>query len=152
MILIYDWVTDRIALGPHPDGHADAIQLINDGLCTVLNVGQAPSLNYEYFAPFSEVVHIPLSDVGEGRPITTTQASSAVTELDRLLSTYDCSVYVHCIAGLHRSPTILWLYFIYKGIEPDQAANMIADARMDAVPGHPDLVEPELVEFIRCRT
>ena len=57
----------------------------------------------------------------------------------------DAHVYVHCIAGHLRSPTILWLYLIACGIPPEDAREWIEDRSPDAAPGEPRLIGPSHV-------
>ena len=61
----------------------------------------------------------------------------------------DSNVYVHCVAGWNRSPTILWLYLVSCGIASDTAADMITSASFDAVPAHSKLINCALVNRMR---
>ncbi len=56
---------------------------------------------------------------------------------------------VHCIAGQNRAPTVAWLYLIALGLEPPVATALIGGRTLDAVPGHPRLVDDDLVRSVR---
>jgi protein-tyrosine phosphatase len=56
-------------------------------------------------------------------------------------------VYVHCIAGQLRSPTVLWLYLIACGIPPDDARDWIEERSPEAVPGARKMVDHEHILF-----
>lgn len=57
-------------------------------------------------------------------------------------------VYIHCVAGQNRSPTVLWLYFIACGMQPSSAKSLITSHTLDAVPGHSQLVDEHLVSTV----
>jgi protein-tyrosine phosphatase len=41
--------------------------------------------------------------------------------IDRVLSSPAHKIYIHCVVGVSRSPTIAWLYLIHKGHSPEDA-------------------------------
>lgn len=139
MWVLADHVTQRIGLGPHPSREG-AIALRESGYRVAFNVGTASSELYE--GVFDVVVADPIEDLV---PIPPSVAIRLTNTLHMLLSSYPGKVYIHCVAGLNRSATVLWLYFLTLGLSPHQAEDLIARARMDAVPGHPRLAPPELV-------
>lgn len=57
-------------------------------------------------------------------------------------------VLVHCVMGQHRSPTIVWLYMIALGMELAAARRQVEAVWQRAIPGHPLLVDPALVELV----
>jgi protein-tyrosine phosphatase len=60
------------------------------------------------------------------------------------------SVFVHCAAGQNRSPTVIWLYLIATGMEPEQATEVFDGKTLDGVLGHPKLVGAEQVAQARA--
>ncbi|UCE33832.1 MAG: dual specificity protein phosphatase family protein [Deltaproteobacteria bacterium] len=42
--------------------------------------------------------------------------------IDRSLSSPGNKIYIHCVEGVSRSPTITWFYLIYTGLSPEEAA------------------------------
>jgi hypothetical protein len=61
----------------------------------------------------------------------------------------DSHVYVHCVAGHLRSPTILWLYLIACGIAPEEAREWITTRSPDAAPGGSRMIDESHIEFAR---
>ncbi|MFC1817224.1 dual specificity protein phosphatase family protein [Thermodesulfobacteriota bacterium] len=45
----------------------------------------------------------------------------AIEVIDKSLSSPDHKIYIHCYAGVSRSPTITWLYLIHTGLSPEDA-------------------------------
>jgi hypothetical protein len=66
-----------------------------------------------------------------------------------LISVTGTKLYLHCIGGQNRSPTVLWLYLISCGMKPDEARRMISEKSPDSVPGHQQLVDQALVDIVR---
>ncbi len=111
-----------------------------------MNVGEADSVLRAEDGPFVEVADVSLVD------LTRIPDDVAVNCLDRLhgmILAPSSKVYVHCIAGWNRSPTIVWLYLVACGIDPDMAKQLIASQNLDAVPGHPRLVDSLLVTKVQ---
>ncbi len=46
----------------------------------------------------------------------------AIKVIDDSLSCPHHKIYIHCNAGVSRSPTIAWLYLIHMGVSPEDAA------------------------------
>jgi hypothetical protein len=61
-------------------------------------------------------------------PLSADDARRVVAVLQRALDLDGGRVYVHCNAGLSRSPTAVWLYLVASGWEPEQASAVIAAA------------------------
>ena len=134
-------VTHALAVGRYltPERVPQALAL---GATHALNVSDAP--NSVAPGALREVVYEPLVDfrrIPEARLIVILHA------LHRMASEPGALVYVHCLAGHQRSPTILWLYLIALGLPPDLARDWIEEASPDAVPGHDKLCDPDLVLF-----
>ena len=45
--------------------------------------------------------------------------------IDTSLSSPGHKIYIHCVVGVSRSPTITWLYLIHKGLSPEDATAKI---------------------------
>jgi protein-tyrosine phosphatase len=45
--------------------------------------------------------------------------------IDTSLSSPGHKIYIHCVVGVSRSPTIAWLYLIHKGFTPEDASAKI---------------------------
>jgi len=117
------------------------------GITHVLNVGEAASILPSANAPpFRESAWHAIDDL---QLISVMNASAILRMLHRMISEPESRVYVHCIAGQNRSPTIVWLYLVACGIAGDVARRQIETASPDAIPGHSKLVNPELVQAIQ---
>jgi protein-tyrosine phosphatase len=89
---------------------------------------------------------VPMSDSRQLMPLT---ALRAIDALHRLACVLDSHVYVHCVAGLIRSPTVLWLYLIACGLPPKYARDMIESRSPGAVAGHHQIVTDDHVSLVR---
>jgi len=137
-------VTTRVAIGRFPaPGRCAYLQ--EQDITHVFNVSDAPSLATTCSAGFAEVKDLPLDDYLR---MPTSVALKAVGTLHGMLNVPNSRVYLHCIAGQMRSPTILWLYLVGLGMSEVAAKEMITDHCPDAQPGHKTLVDSKLVERI----
>ena len=69
--------------------------------------------------------------------------SAALDALHDMVTTPDSQVYVHCVAGLVRSPTILWLYLISLGVPWKDAREWIQKRSPLASAGSSRMVDHE---------
>lgn len=121
-----------------------AKDLLAVGVTHILNVSDAPSQLIASEGGFREVVWVPLNDFSR---LPTHLASQALNALHRMASEPGSHVYVHCIAGHLRSPTVLWLYLIACGVPADDARNWIEERSPDAAPGSRRMVDAEHILF-----
>jgi len=140
------WITRCIAQGAYPDN--ERVKALREkGITHILNVGGAPfedSIKAHGFLetrwePFDDLVRIPNA-----------VAITCINALFGMLRSPDSNVYIHCVAGQNRSPTILWLFYLSCGMDADVAKRMIEDRTLDAVAGHPKLVDDELIELVKA--
>jgi dual specificity protein phosphatase-like protein len=139
-------VTPSIYLGPYPlPATLEALRAA--GVRRVLNVADGRGRYEEDATGFAEVAWHPVTDLQRIPPDV---AAVCLQTLHRLLhGEPDAKVYVHCAAGQNRSPTVIWLYLIAAGLTPEEATLQIEGAAPDAIPGHPKLVDDELVAWAR---
>lgn len=45
--------------------------------------------------------------------------------IDGCLSSSRHKIYIHCVAGVSRSPTVAWLYLIHAGFSPEEASTRV---------------------------
>src|SRR4051794_33978681 len=98
----FSWITPRIAQGPfarEPRG----IRLLAEGVTHVLNVCEAPSVLTAGPGGFREVAWHPVEDLAR---IPDEAAIAGIDALHRMLGESGSKVYIHCIAGQNRSPTV----------------------------------------------
>jgi hypothetical protein len=138
-------ITRGIAQGPFASpARADPLRAA--GVTHLLNVGEAPSVLQAGAAAFREVVWHSLVDLA---PIPPDVAQTCLDTLHSMLLEPGSRVYVHCVAGWNRSPTVVWLYLVACGLDPALAREAIARRSWDAVPAHPKLVTGDLVQFVQ---
>jgi hypothetical protein len=140
------WITRCIAQGGYPID--DDSQVLREGGITHL-------LNLDL--PYSDLAGIlacglegaiwkPITD---GRPIPKLVALECLDTLHSVLRAPKSKVYVHCNAGVNRSPTIVLLYLMACGMTPRDACDRIMLASPHAVPGHPSLCNAELIALVQ---
>jgi hypothetical protein len=132
-------VTDRIYLGEYPDEPAFA-RLAALGVTDILNVASTP-----YPRPGFAVHAIPIRDLEE-MPL---QDAERAVRLVKRIVTGGGRIFVHCMAGQNRSPGVVFLSLLHLGVDEAEAERMITDASLDAIPRHPRIVTPRVVEHVR---
>lgn len=139
-------ITSSLWLGPFASPQRCAT-LVAGGVTHLLNVGEAPSVLTPADGPFREVVWHPITDLER---IPDELAAQCLATLHRMICEPEARVYVHCIAGWNRSPTVVWLYLIACGLSDDEARGLIAQSAHDAVPGHSRLCDATLIASMRA--
>jgi hypothetical protein len=138
------FVTNDILLGRFAS--PERLQQLREcGVTDIVNVSEAPSQLVVSDGPFRAVNWFAIED---RVVIPTPVAVAALDAIHAALIADEGRVYIHCIAGWHRSPTIVWLYLLACGVDRESAQKLICHTAFDAVPGHPLLVSPELVDAI----
>ncbi len=122
-------------------------ELREHGITDILNVSDTPSELTVDDGPFRSIDWITIEDRVR---IPTDDAIKATNAIHRMLSIGVGRAYVHCMAGWNRSPTILWLYLIACDVHPGEASQTICSNAFDAVPGHPLLVDSNLIDSMRA--
>lgn len=112
------------------------------GVTHVLNVSDAGSEITSSEQGFNSVAWVPMSD---SRRLPPNTAVLALDTLHGMTSVPGSHVYVHCVAGLVRSPTILWLYLISLGLSPHDARKWIQSRSTKASAGSAQMVDSEHV-------
>ena len=79
------------------------------------NVSDTPSVLRAGSRQFREVAWHPVVD---RQRIPDGDAISCLTTLHRMVCEEGARVYVHCVAGWSRSPTVVWLYLVACGVSP----------------------------------
>ena len=137
-------ITRNIWQGRFPS-HQRLDELKRNAITHIVNVGESPSQLTEADGPFQRIVWSPIEDLAR---IPTSEAIGCVSAIHECICEMDSNVYIHCVAGWNRSPTVLWLYLVACGVDSAVAKNMIASVAYDAVPAHPKLIDDILVHEI----
>lgn len=138
-------VTECLSVGPFASAER-AETLRAAGVTHVLNVSDGPSVVSAGVGSFASVAWVPMSDSKRLPPHV---ALRAIATLHDLASKPDAHVYVHCVAGLVRSPTILWLYLISLGVPPKDARAWIEARSPRANAGAAAMVDSEHVRLVQ---
>jgi hypothetical protein len=138
-------ITRSIWLGPFASPER-LPALTSTGITHILNVGEAPSVLSAADGPFYEVAWRAVVDLER---IPDVLAFDCLSTLHRMVSKPEAKVYVHCVAGWNRSPTIVWLYLVACGIVPAEARRIIELGSPDAIPAHSRLVDAALVQTVQ---
>jgi protein-tyrosine phosphatase len=134
-------ITRVLSVGPFVSPER-AVNLLAAGVTHVLNVCDEASEVFASHTGFKDVAWVPMSD---SHPLPPAVAIEAIDSLHRLVSAADSHVYVHCRAGLVRSPTILWLYLIALGIPSKDARDWIETRVPMSNPGSARMVNRQHV-------
>jgi len=139
------WITRCIAQGGYPE--EGACRLMRDaGITHLFNVGTAPFQPFMSQMGFKGLVWKPVEDL---KRVPDATALDCLDALHAILGEEGQKVYIHCVAGQNRSPSVLWLYLVACGMEPHAAEELIGNATLDAVPRHPDLVDDALMRYVQ---
>lgn len=116
------------------------------GVTHILNVCESAPLFDREAGPFSEIAWHPHAD---DQLLPEAEILATLDTLHRMICQPGSVVYVHCVAGWMRSPTVVWLYLLACGQDARMAAREIAKRNYEARPGHPDLVDEGLLDRVR---
>jgi hypothetical protein len=134
-------ITQRLYQGNFPSEN-DLPYIEEQGITHLFNVSENPAPIAAGEGGVKRVVHRPVGDFAR---IPTEDAIDCLDRLHGMLAEKGSKVFIHCLAGQNRSPTILWLYLIACGVNRDDARYMIGDRTLEAIPAHPMLIDEELV-------
>jgi protein-tyrosine phosphatase len=135
-------ITECLSLGPFAS-RSRAEELLAAGVTHVLNVSDSPN-EVSAAAGFASVAWVPMSDSRRLQPVT---MLSALDTLHELASVPESHVYVHCVAGLVRAPTVLWLYLIALGVPARDARAWIESRSKMANAGSSRMTDREHVRL-----
>jgi hypothetical protein len=136
-------ITKVLSVGPFASPER-AKDLLAAGVTHVLNVSDGPPVVGAGEGSFAEVAWVPMSD---SRPLPRATTAWVLDTLHELVSVSGSHVYVHCVAGAVRSPTVLWLYLVACGLPPEHARELIESRSPAATAGHPRMVTDDHVLF-----
>ena len=138
-------ITHGLWLGPFASPGREPI-LVQGRVTHVLNVGEAPSVLSASSGTFREIEWQPIVDLVR---IPDEVAIRCLETLHRMVGEPETRVYVHCMAGWNRSPTVLWLYLVACGWDEGKAKDLITRKSPDAIPGHERLADSALIQTAR---
>jgi hypothetical protein len=120
------WILpEQLAVGPLP--YPEHLKVLQDqgikAILTLCNPTEG-ALSGEYETAFHCVL-FPLPDSRQAAPLLVSNLEIAVDKLHNLINTQG-TVYVHCLAGVERSPTVCVSYLCrYHGLEIWEALNWV---------------------------
>ncbi len=128
--LEYAWVTPRLAVGPAIVTVENMMRLAAGGVTHVLNVETEFDDSRITGNTGITVRWLPQPD--DLRPKPPEWFEQGVGFVEEALSREGSRVYVHCLAGIQRSPMMLLAYLCATGMELDKAMDAIMSARPEA--------------------
>ena len=97
----------------------DIPELVELGITHILNL----DLPYTDPLPFVEAnLTVHNVQILDGCLMTPQLVRDVIEVIDKSLSSPNHKIYIHCNAGVSRSPTISWLYLIHIGLSPEDAS------------------------------
>lgn len=136
------WVTSRIAIGRFATPER-AEYLRSQGITHILNVSDAPSVISASEFGFDEVSDLPITDLSRIPDVQAVRCCEFIS--GALEKATHSKIFVHCVAGQNRSPTVVWLFLVSCGADSEMAKRLVVSASPDAVPGHSLLVDGTLI-------
>jgi protein-tyrosine phosphatase len=117
----YRTVTNRILQGGYINAD-DALELREQGVTDILNL-DIPYQDCETMkVPGLRFHSVFLPDMTALLPL---QAREVIQTMADVLHRPSSVIYVHCNAGLSRSPTAIWLYLLSTGLSDEAATEVI---------------------------
>lgn len=139
------WITKCIAVGPYPEERQHGL-LQKHGITHVVNVSEYRNNFYDAYVDIFKIAWIPIEDL---QKIPHQLLKRCLETIHTFLQDDKSNVYIHCVAGQNRSPNIIWLYLISCGVCPEQARSFITRATLDAVVGHPLIVDAKHIDVAK---
>lgn len=138
-------ITQCISQGPFPT--VDRVEALHQGRVShVVNVSDAPSVILADEHSFDDVLDFPIPDF---QRLPDKYVRTVLNALHNILKQGETRVFIHCVAGQNRSPTLLWLFLLACGLNAKEARRRIEERTLDAVAGNPSLVDDKLIEMVR---
>jgi hypothetical protein len=139
----FDRILPNVLVGSHPTTDDDVDTLADAGITAVLNLQSEDDFNYlgiewpllqtSYGARRIDVRRVPIQDFDDDD--LRDNLPNAAATLAELVAA-GCTVYVHCSAGVNRSPSVVIAYLHWlEGWSLDDAAAHVRERR----PCHPVL-------------
>lgn len=124
------WVTPMLGFGSEPVGEADARRLALMRVTDVLDLrAEAPDQSAIYAPLGIHYLRVPMIDDGRRQPVSA--YVEGVTFVRNALARGG-KAYVHCAAGLYRSPSMIYAVLRSMGYSPTEAWDKIIQARPSA--------------------
>jgi hypothetical protein len=134
-----NFVLPRIAVGSEPENVADAQRLRSMGITHVLDVRMPNDMGHDttgapnLYRGLGITYHrTPMVDDGTQKPPST--YVDGVRFIGNALSRPGTKVYVHCAAGMYRSPSMVYAALRAMGYGQDAAWDRITSTRTVALP------------------
>ncbi|KOR31432.1 hypothetical protein TI04_00805 [Achromatium sp. WMS2] len=140
------WITEHIAQGPKPYGN-EYQDLVNNGITHILDLTEFSATVQDEITTQLHIIHEYIIDF---QFIPYTQVEKCCQIIYDILEQPQHKLYIHCWAGIGRSSTILWLYLIGCGIDPELAKNIIKTANRAATPGNKSLSDSSHISCIKA--
>lgn len=138
-------ITERIWQGGYPMSEDFAI-LWEAGVRWLINLDLPYYEWRELETRGFHVISVGLKDMGKDRPERWWLALGPLARADRMLLE---GSYVHCNAGISRSPTLVWLHLVLGGMNATAAQRLITQANPHACPADPAIMDAAILAGLR---
>jgi len=145
--LEYAWVTPRLAVGPAIVTVENMLRLSAGGVTHVLSL--ETDFDDSTIAGNTGISVRWLPQPDDLRPKPLEWFSQGVGFVEEALEADGSRVYVHCLAGIQRSPMMLLAYLCAAGMEMNKAIDLIMSARPEA--NFPLVYIQSVQQFLRER-
>ncbi len=130
-MLDYNWVNERLAVGGEVNGREEMDALRKEGVTHIINLqAESPPLAGSEGTDGIDVLWLPIYDDFLPKPPDVFKRGVEFT-LDAL-SRPGTKVLVHCAAGIHRGPMMIYAILRALGLSGTQAQEIIKKARPQA--------------------
>ena len=137
-------ITEQIWQGGYPEA-ADYDTLWQEGVHCLINLDRPYPMELDAKTRGFHVVNVTLLDSMKDRPEPWWQALAAVARAEHDLGE---KIYVHCVAGVSRSATLVWLHLVLGGMDRGAARRLILKANPSAIPGDPLIIDEGIIDAV----
>ena len=143
-MIVFDRIVDEVFVGTAPASRIDVSRLAQGGFSAILNLQTDgdfrahgidwPALERHYFDRDLATYRVPIVDFDDDD--LSARIESAAQTLDGIVAHHN-RVYVHCTAGMQRSPSVViaWLAW-HRGLGMEPAIEAVMSARRCDPPLH----------------
>jgi hypothetical protein len=137
-------ITGHLWQGGYPEA-ADFDTLRQEGVRWLINLDRPYPMESAAKIRGFHVINVTLPDAMKGRPEPWWQALAAVARAEHDLGE---KVYIHCVAGVSRSATLVWLHLVLGGMDRGAARRLIVKANPGALPGDPLIIDEGIIDAV----
>lgn len=128
----FDRITGRLLVGSEPQTASDVGGLVAEGVTLIVDL-RTEWHNQYIMQPYPEVRSIWSPTEDDGLYKNSTWFNQAVLPMVEGLLSPKTLIYLHCAAGISRSPSMAYAFLRYLGLTSEEAEFKIMEARPQAM-------------------